>query len=68
MYSGIIISKSERSRAASAGDSRTCSFVFNEGRSSVHAYSTHCNKMATCDFGPDTVISCERALFLLTAP
>ena len=26
-------------------------------------HSTHQNKMATCDFGPETVISCETALF-----
>ena len=47
------------------GDSQTCSFVFNEGKSSVHAHSTHSNKMATCGFGPVTVISCERALFFI---
>ena len=32
---------------------------------SIPAHSTHLNKMATSDFGPDTVISCERALFFI---
>ena len=41
------------------GDSQTASFVFNEGKSSVHAHSTNWSKMATSDFGPVTVTSCE---------
>ena len=32
---------------------------------SIHAHSAHWNKMATCDFGPVTVISCETALFFI---
>ena len=48
------------------GDSRTASFVFIEGKSTVHAYSTHWNKIATCDFGSVTVLSCETALFFQT--
>ena len=28
----------------------------------IHAHSTHWNKMATPDFGPVTLISCETAL------
>ena len=49
--------------SGSFGDSRTGSFVFNKGKSGgVHAQSTHWNKMATCDFGSVTVISCETAL------
>ena len=47
------------------GDSRTASFVCNEGKSSVHVHSTHWNKMGACDFGPVTVISCETALFFI---
>ena len=35
------------------------------GKSHVHAYATHCNKIATCDFGTVTVISCARALFFV---
>ena len=34
-------------------------------KSRVYAYSSHLNKMAICDFGPVTVISCERALFFV---
>ena len=41
------------------GDSRTASSILNEGK------STHWNKMATCDFGSVTVISCETALFFI---
>ena len=51
--------------SGSFGDSRTASFVFNEGKLSVHAHSTHWNKMATCNFGHVTVISCEAALFFV---
>ena len=43
-------------------DSKTASFIFNEGKSSIHAHSTHWNKMATSDFGPVTVTSCETVL------
>ena len=48
------------------GDSRTASFIFNEGKSSVHAHSTHWNKKATCDFGHVTVINSEKHCFLYT--
>ena len=43
----------------------SASFVFNKGTSSVHVHSTHWNKMATSDFGPVTVISCETRLFFI---
>ena len=35
------------------------------GNSSVHAYSSHWNKMATCDFRPVTVISGETLDFFV---
>ena len=44
-------------------DSQTASFIFNQGKSSVHAHSTNWSKMATSDFGPVTVTSCETVLF-----
>ena len=43
------------------GDSRICSFVFNGGKIACSCYSTRRNKMATCDFGPAMVISCEKS-------
>ena len=49
----------------SVRDSQTASFAFNEGKSSIHAHSTHWNKMATCDFGPVSVKTCETALIFL---
>ena len=48
------------------GDSQTASFIFNEGKSSIHVHSTHWNKMVTSDFGPVTVAGCETALFFLS--
>ena len=47
------------------GIPESASFVFNEGKLSVHAHSAIWNKMATCDFGPVTVISCEIELFFV---
>ena len=49
------------------GDSRSASFIFNDGKSSIHVPSTHWNKMATCDFGSVTVISCETVLVFLNS-
>ena len=54
-----------QSMSGGFGDSQTTSFILNEGKSSVHEHSTHWNKMATSDFGPVTVTSCETALFLV---
>ena len=59
---GHAYSGPNQSMSGSFGDSQTASFVFNEGKSSVHGHSTHWNKMATSDFGP---ISCETALFFV---
>ena len=47
-------------------DSQTAIFVFNEGKSSLHAHSTHWNKMATSDFGPVTVTSYETVMFFVS--
>ena len=35
------------------------------GKSNVHAYSAHWNKVATCDFGCVTMKSCESMLFFV---
>ena len=48
------------------GDSQTASFVFNEGKSSIHVRSTNWNKIVTSDFGPVTVTGCETALFFVS--
>ena len=58
MYSGLIRSTVNQTMSCHFGESQTASLVFNEGKSSVHAHSAHWNKMATCDIGPVTVISC----------
>ena len=63
VYSGLIRSKSNNVWAS--GIPESSSFIFNEGKSSVHAHSTRWNKMATCNFGPVTVISCETAPFFV---
>ena len=64
MYSGLISSKSNDVGRLQGFPKVPVSF-FNEGKSSVPAYSTHWNKMATSDYGPVTVISCETALFFV---
>ena len=64
VYSGLISSKSN-DVGWLRGFPKSASFVFNDGKCSVHAHSTHRNKMATSDFGPVTVISCEKALFFV---
>ena len=51
--------------SALSGIPESASFIFDEGKLSVHVHSTHWNKMATCDFRPVTVKSCETALFFI---
>ena len=60
MYMGL-----NQSMMGGFGDSQTASFIFNEGKSSVHVHSTHWNEMATSDFGPVTVTICETELFFI---
>ena len=60
----VCVFRCKRCRVA-LGIPKSASYVFDERKLSVHAHSTHWNKMAICDFGPVTVISCETALFFV---
>ena len=63
MYSGLIISKSERCRAASGIPKLLVSFLMRTNQVFMRTQLTGI-KMATSDFGSVTVTSCESALFL----
>ena len=64
LYSGLIRSKSD-DMLAGFGDSRTASFVLNGGKFERSCVVISLEKMATCDFGPVTVISGETLQFFV---
>ena len=64
LYSGLIRSKSNDVGRLQGFPNVPVLFLM-AGKSNVHAYSAHWNKMATFDFGRVTIKSCETVLFFV---